>query len=134
MSRPIWCRTAQTAACNRLHDIAERLGARWLADVAMTAWNRTPSPLPMSSWGTLLGTPRSNRGPWRPAFLHKGGACGLPPVDELVIRDRKGLEKGGVANATGRSGKNLTGLGIFFLSDTRQTTHGEALFNLIQLS
>jgi CRP-like cAMP-binding protein len=81
--------TGQTAACNRLHDIAERL-ARWLlmCHDRMSSDNFT---ITHEFLGHMLGTPRSTV-TLAAGILHKAGLIDYSR-GKLVIRDRKGLEK-----------------------------------------
>jgi CRP-like cAMP-binding protein len=81
--------TAQTAACNRLHDIEERL-ARWL----LTCRDRMPSDqlqLTQTFLGQMLGAPRTTV-TLAVGILERAGLIdhsrGL-----IVIRDRAGLER-----------------------------------------
>jgi CRP-like cAMP-binding protein len=81
--------TAQTAACNRLHDIAERL-ARWL----LMCHDRMESDtfcITHEFLGHMLGTPRSTV-TLAAGILHKDGLLDYSR-GRVVIRDRKGLEK-----------------------------------------
>jgi CRP-like cAMP-binding protein len=81
--------TAQTAACNRLHDIAPRL-ARWLLMCHDRMESNTFS-ITHEFLGHMLGTPRSTV-TLAAGILHKSGL--LDYSRGLVrIRDRKGLEK-----------------------------------------
>jgi CRP-like cAMP-binding protein len=81
--------TAQTAACNRLHDIAERL-ARWLL-MCRDRMESDTFPITHEFLGHMLGTPRST------VTL----AAGILQKAELIhysrgkvnILNRKGLEK-----------------------------------------
>jgi len=81
--------TAQTAACNRLHDIAERL-ARWLL-MCRDRMESDTFTITHEFLGHMLGTPRST------VTL----AAGILQKAELIhysrgritIRDRKGLEE-----------------------------------------
>jgi CRP-like cAMP-binding protein len=81
--------TGQTAACNRLHDIAERL-ARWLlmCHDRMEADHFT---ITHEFLGHMLGTPRSTV-TLAAGILHKSGLIAYSR-GKLVVRDRKGLEK-----------------------------------------
>ena len=81
--------TGQTAACNRLHDIAERL-ARWLlmCHDRMSSDNFT---ITHEFLGHMLGTPRSTV-TLAAGILHKAGLIDYSR-GKLVVRDRKGLEK-----------------------------------------
>jgi CRP-like cAMP-binding protein len=81
--------TGQTAACNRLHDIAERL-ARWL----LMCHDRMESDnfsITHEFLGHMLGTPRSTV-TLAAGILHKSGLIAYSR-GKLVVRDRKGLEK-----------------------------------------
>lgn len=80
--------TAQTAACNRLHDIAPRL-ARWL----LMCHDRTESEtftITQESLGNMLGTPRTT------LTLAAGQLQKADLIDysrgRINIRNRKGLE------------------------------------------
>src|SRR3954470_654600 len=81
--------TAQTAACNRLHDIAERL-ARWLlmCHDRMEADNFS---ITHEFLGHMLGTPRSTV-TLAAGILQKAGLVSYSR-GKVNIRDRKGLEK-----------------------------------------
>jgi len=81
--------TAQTAACNRLHDIAERL-ARWLLMCHDRMESDTFS-ITHEFLGHMLGTPRSTV-TLAAGILHKDGLLDYSR-GRVVIRDRKGLEK-----------------------------------------
>ena len=81
--------TAQTAACNRVHDIEERL-ARWL----LTCRDRMPSDelrLTQTFLGQMLGAPRTT------VTLAVGILERAELIDHsrgvITIRDRPGLEK-----------------------------------------
>jgi CRP-like cAMP-binding protein len=81
--------TGQTAACNRLHDIAERL-ARWL----LMCHDRMESdtfPITHEFLGHMLGTPRSTV-TLAAGILHKAGLIDYSR-GKVTVRDRKGLEK-----------------------------------------
>jgi len=81
--------TAQTAACNRLHDIEERL-ARWL----LICHDRMESDtfyLTHEFLGHMLGTPRTTV-TLAAGLLHKAGLVDYSR-GKVRIRDRKGLEK-----------------------------------------
>src|SRR5882757_4794493 len=80
--------TGQTAACNRLHDIAERL-ARWLlmCHDRMSSDNFT---ITHEFLGHMLGTPRSTV-TLAAGILHKSGLVEYSR-GKLIIKDRKGLE------------------------------------------
>jgi CRP-like cAMP-binding protein len=81
--------TGQTAACNRLHDIAERL-ARWLL-MCHDRMEEDTFTITHEFLGHMLGTPRSTV-TLAAGILHRDGL-----VDYLRgkvrIQDRKGLEK-----------------------------------------
>jgi len=81
--------TAQTAACNRLHDIAERL-ARWLlmCHDRMEADNFS---ITHEFLGHMLGTPRSTV-TLAAGILNKAGLIAYSR-GKVVVKDRKGLEK-----------------------------------------
>jgi len=81
--------TAQTAACNRLHDIAPRL-ARWL----LLCHDRMESdsfPLTHEFLGHMLGTPRSTV-TLAAGMLHKAELVDYSR-GKVRIRNRQGLEK-----------------------------------------
>jgi CRP-like cAMP-binding protein len=81
--------TAQTAACNRLHDIAPRL-ARWL----LLCHDRMESdsfPLTHEFLGHMLGTPRSTV-TLAAGMLHKAELVDYSR-GKVQIRNRQGLEK-----------------------------------------
>lgn len=80
--------TAQTAACNRLHDIAPRL-ARWLL-ICHDRMESESFTITQESLGNMLGTPRTTL---------TVAACQLQKSDlidysrgRIHIRNRKGLE------------------------------------------
>jgi CRP-like cAMP-binding protein len=80
--------TVQTAACNRLHDIAERL-ARWL----LMCHDRMDSDhfsITHEFLGHMLGTPRSTV-TLAAGILHKAGLVEYAR-GKINIRDRNGLE------------------------------------------
>jgi len=81
--------TGQTAACNRLHDIAERL-ARWLlmCHDRMETDNFT---ITHEFLGHMLGTPRSTV-TLAAGILNKSGLISYSR-GKLVVKDRKGLER-----------------------------------------
>jgi len=81
--------TGQTAACNRLHDIAERL-ARWLLMCHDRMESDTFS-ITHEFLGHMLGTPRSTV-TLAAGILHKSGVIDYSR-GKVIIRDRKGLEK-----------------------------------------
>ncbi len=97
--------TGQTAACNRLHDIAERL-ARWLLMCHDRMESDTFS-ITHEFLGHMLGTPRSTVR-WQREFCLRPGS--------LIIRAEKLLSRTGKAwkrwpaSATRRFEKSLTGL------------------------
>lgn len=81
--------TAQTAACNRLHDIAERL-ARWL----LMCHDRMESDtfaITHEFLGHMLGTPRTTV-TQAAGILHKSELIGYARC-RVHIRNREGLEK-----------------------------------------
>lgn len=79
----------QTAACNRLHDISERL-ARWLL-MCHDRMDSDTFPITHESLGHMLGTPRSTV-TLAAGILHRTGLIDYSR-GKVVIRDRKGLEK-----------------------------------------
>lgn len=81
--------TAQTAACNRLHDIAERL-ARWLlmCHDRMEADNFS---ITHEFLGHMLGTPRSTV-TLAAGILQKAGLVDYSR-GKIHVRDREGLKK-----------------------------------------
>jgi CRP-like cAMP-binding protein len=81
--------TAQTAACNRLHDIAPRL-ARWLLMCHDRMESSTFS-ITHEFLGHMLGTPRSTV-TLAAGILHKNGLVDYSR-GKIHIRERKGLEK-----------------------------------------
>lgn len=81
--------TGQTAACNRLHDIAERL-ARWMLMCHDRMESATFS-ITHEFLGHMLGTPRSTV-TLAAGILHKSGLIDYSR-GKIIIRDRKGLEK-----------------------------------------
>jgi CRP-like cAMP-binding protein len=81
--------TGQTAACNRLHDIAERL-ARWLL-MCHDRMSSDTFTITHEFLGHMLGTPRSTV-TLAAGILHKAGLIDYSR-GKLVVRDRKGLEK-----------------------------------------
>ena len=81
--------TAQTAACNRLHDIAQRL-ARWLLMCHDRVESDTFS-ITHEFLGHMLGTPRTTV-TLAAGILHKSGLVDYSR-GTIHIRDRKGLEK-----------------------------------------
>ena len=81
--------TAQTAACNRLHDIAERL-ARWLL-MCHDRMDSDTFSITHEFLGHMLGTPRSTV-TLAAGILHKAGLIDYSR-GKVIIRDRKGLEK-----------------------------------------
>lgn len=81
--------TGQTAACNRLHDIAERL-ARWL----LMCHDRMESDtfaITHEFLGHMLGTPRSTV-TLAAGILNKSGLIAYSR-GKVLVKDRKGLEK-----------------------------------------
>lgn len=81
--------TAQTAACNRLHDIAERL-ARWLL-MCHDRMDSDTFSITHESLGNMLGTPRSTV-TLAAGILHKAGLIDYSR-GKVIIRDRKELER-----------------------------------------
>lgn len=81
--------TGQTAACNRLHDIAERL-ARWLL-MCHDRMEADTFTITHEFLGHMLGTPRSTV-TLAAGILHKAGLIDYSR-GKVIIRDRKGLEK-----------------------------------------
>jgi CRP-like cAMP-binding protein len=81
--------TGQTAACNRLHDIAERL-ARWLLMCHDRMESDTFS-ITHEFLGHMLGTPRSTV-TLAAGILLKAGLIDYSR-GKVIIKDRKGLEK-----------------------------------------
>ncbi len=81
--------TSQTAACNRLHEIAERL-ARWLLMCHDRMESDTFS-ITHEFLGHMLGTPRSTVS-LAAGILQKAGLLDYSR-GQVNIRDRKGLEK-----------------------------------------
>lgn len=81
--------TGQTAACNRLHDIAERL-ARWLL-MCHDRMESNSFSITHEFLGHMLGTPRSTV-TLAAGILHKSGLIDYSR-GKVIIRDRKGLEK-----------------------------------------
>jgi CRP-like cAMP-binding protein len=81
--------TAQTAACNRLHDIGERL-ARWLLMCHDRMESETFT-ITQESLGNMLGTPRTTL-TLAAGQLHKADLIEYSR-GKIHIRDRKGLEK-----------------------------------------
>ena len=81
--------TSQTAACNRLHDIAQRL-ARWLL-MCRDRMDSDTFSITHEFLGHMLGTPRSTVS-LAAGILHKAGLVDYSR-GQVRIRDRKGLEK-----------------------------------------
>jgi CRP-like cAMP-binding protein len=81
--------TGQTAACNRLHDIAERL-ARWLL-MCHDRMEANTFTITHEFLGHMLGTPRSTV-TLAAGILHKAELIDYSR-GKVVIKDRKGLEK-----------------------------------------
>lgn len=81
--------TGQTAACNRLHDIAERL-ARWLL-MCHDRMEEDHFTITHEFLGHMLGTPRSTV-TLAAGILHKDGLVDYSR-GKVRIQDRKGLEK-----------------------------------------
>jgi CRP-like cAMP-binding protein len=80
--------TAQTAACNRLHDIAERL-ARWLL-ICHDRMESDTFSITHEFLGHMLGTPRSTV-TLAAGILHKAGLVDYSR-GQVHIRNRSGLE------------------------------------------
>lgn len=81
--------TGQTAACNRLHDIAERL-ARWLL-MCHDRMENDHFTITHEFLGHMLGTPRSTV-TLAAGILNKSGLITYSR-GKLVVKDRRGLEK-----------------------------------------
>ena len=81
--------TGQTAACNRLHDIAERL-ARWLL-MCHDRMETDTFIITHEFLGHMLGTPRSTV-TLAAGILNKSGLISYSR-GKLQVKDRKGLEK-----------------------------------------
>ncbi|MGZ4900217.1 MAG: Crp/Fnr family transcriptional regulator [Candidatus Angelobacter sp.] len=81
--------TGQTAACNRLHDITQRL-ARWLL-MCHDRMEADTFTITHEFLGHMLGTPRSTV-TLAAGILHKAGLIDYSR-GKIIIRDRKGLEK-----------------------------------------
>jgi CRP-like cAMP-binding protein len=81
--------TAQTAACNRLHDIAQRL-ARWLL-ICHDRMGSDDFNITHEFLGHMLGTPRSTV-TLAAGILHKAELLDYSR-GRIHIRNRKGLEK-----------------------------------------
>ena len=81
--------TGQTAACNRVHDIAERL-ARWLL-ICHDRMEADTFAITHEFLGHMLGTRRSTV-TLAAGILQKGGVISYSR-GKVIIRDRKGLEK-----------------------------------------
>ncbi|HEY1526992.1 MAG TPA: Crp/Fnr family transcriptional regulator [Candidatus Angelobacter sp.] len=81
--------TAQTAACNRLHDIAERL-ARWLL-MCHDRMDANTFTITHEFLGHMLGTPRSTV-TLAAGILNKSGLIQYSR-GKVSVQDRKGLEK-----------------------------------------
>ena len=80
--------SAQNAACNRLHNITERLG-RWL----LTCHDRVVSdrmPLTQEFLAAMLGTPRTTV-TLAAGSLHQAGIIDYTR-GQVTIKDRQGLE------------------------------------------
>jgi CRP-like cAMP-binding protein len=80
--------TAQTAACNRLHDIEQRL-ARWLL-ICHDRMESNTFTITHEFLGHMLGTPRSTV-TLAAGILHKAGLLDYSR-GKVDIRDREGLE------------------------------------------
>jgi CRP-like cAMP-binding protein len=103
--------TAQTAACNRLHDIAERL-ARWL----LACHDRMDSnnfPITHEFLSQMLGTPRSTV-TLAAGILQNAGLMEYSR-GKVHIRDRQGLEKA-ACECYKNIRKEFERLGFSFLS------------------
>jgi CRP-like cAMP-binding protein len=81
--------TGQTAACNRLHDIAERL-ARWLL-MCHDRMEADTFSITHEFLGHMLGTPRSTV-TLAAGILNKSGLIEYSR-GKVAVRDRKGLER-----------------------------------------
>jgi CRP-like cAMP-binding protein len=81
--------TGQTAACNRLHDIAERL-ARWLL-MCHDRMEADTFAITHEFLGHMLGTPRSTV-TLAAGILNKSGLIAYSR-GKVFVKDRKGLEK-----------------------------------------
>lgn len=81
--------TGQTAACNRLHDIAERL-ARWLL-MCHDRMEADTFAITHEFLGHMLGTPRSTV-TLAAGILNKAGLIAYSR-GKVLVKDRKGLEK-----------------------------------------
>jgi CRP-like cAMP-binding protein len=81
--------TGQTAACNRLHDIAERL-ARWLL-MCHDRMEADTFAITHEFLGHMLGTPRSTV-TLAAGILNKSGLIAYSR-GKVLVKDRKGLEK-----------------------------------------
>lgn len=85
----ILVQTGQTAACNRLHDIAERL-ARWLL-MCHDRMETNTFTITHEFLGHMLGTPRSTV-TLAAGILHEAGLVEYSR-GKVLVKDRKGLEK-----------------------------------------
>jgi CRP-like cAMP-binding protein len=85
----ILVQTGQTAACNRLHDIAERL-ARWLL-MCHDRMETDTFAITHEFLGHMLGTPRSTV-TLAAGILHEAGLVDYSR-GKVIVKDRKGLEK-----------------------------------------
>jgi CRP-like cAMP-binding protein len=85
----ILVQTGQTAACNRLHDIAERL-ARWLL-MCHDRMETDTFTITHEFLGHMLGTPRSTV-TIAAGILHEAGLVDYSR-GKVLVKDRKGLEK-----------------------------------------
>jgi CRP-like cAMP-binding protein len=81
--------TGQTAACNRLHDISERL-ARWLL-MCHDRMEADSFTITHEFLGHMLGTPRSTV-TLAAGILNRAGLISYSR-GKIAIRDRKGMEK-----------------------------------------
>lgn len=81
--------TGQTAACNRLHDIAERL-ARWLL-MCHDRMEADTFAITHEFLGHMLGTPRSTV-TLAAGILNKSGLIAYSR-GKVFVKDRKGLEE-----------------------------------------
>jgi CRP-like cAMP-binding protein len=81
--------TGQTAACNRLHDIAERL-ARWLL-MCHDRMEADTFAITHEFLGHMLGTPRSTV-TLAAGILNKSGLIAYSR-GKVFVKDREGLEK-----------------------------------------
>jgi len=102
--------TAQTAACNRLHDIAPRL-ARWLL-MCHDRMESSNFSITHEFLGHMLGTPRSTV-TLAAGILHKDGLLDYSR-GQVHVRNRKGLEKA-ACECYGTIKKEFDRLGFSFV-------------------